>query len=134
MHLLNITQVHAQRYRLPFPEKKTIRELGKLFPAEPCVLAHGDLAGGNNAIVCADGTVKLIDWECVAVAYLPCSFQNARCFVEIGVMLGSLYAAAQSGTFGERGKFETALADFVRYVSHLDWIYLFYAKLSGTGH
>jgi len=119
---VGIVQFHAQRYRLRFPEK-TIRELGKLFPAEPCVLAHGDLAGGSNAVVCADGTVKLIDWECAG--FLPLHISRAVSETldvssRLGGMIGSLCAAAQSGPFGERDQFETALADFVRYVSHSD--------------
>jgi hypothetical protein len=69
------------------------------------VLAHGDLADDNNVIVCADGTVKLIDWECAG--FLP--LHVARAVSEtldvtsrLGAMIGSLCDAAQSGTFGER--------------------------------
>ena len=37
LHLLNITHFHALRYQLPF-SPRTIHELVKLFPEEPCVL------------------------------------------------------------------------------------------------
>jgi len=74
-------------------------------------------------VVCASGTVKLIDWACAG--FLP--LQISRAVSEtldvssrLGGMVGSLCAAAQSGTFGERDGFERALADFVRYVSHSD--------------
>ncbi len=122
LHLLTITEFHARRYQLPFA-LQTVQELPQLFPVEACVLAHGDLAEGNNVIVYADGTVKLIDWECAG--FLP--LHVARAVSEtldvtsrLGGMIGSLWDAAKSGTFGEREKFTTALADFVRHTSYMN--------------
>jgi hypothetical protein len=38
---------------------------------------------------------------------------------QLGGMIGSLCDAAQSGTFGEREKFTTALAEFIRHTLHI---------------
>jgi aminoglycoside phosphotransferase len=116
-HLLATIRFHAQRYQLQFPEE-TVRELESMFPTEPCVLAHGDLAGNNNVIVSPDGTVKLIDWECAGFLPLHISRAVSKTLDDssrLGGMIRSLCAAAQSGTFGEREKFGAALADFVCY-------------------
>jgi predicted Ser/Thr protein kinase len=122
LHLLTITEFHARRYQLPFAPL-TVRKLAKLFPVEACVLAHGDLAEENNVIVCADGTVKLIDWECAG--FLPLHIARAVSKTldvtsQLGGMIDSLCDAAQSGTFGEREKFTTALAEFVRHTSYME--------------
>lgn len=122
LHILTNIFFYARRYRLPLPPM-TIHELANLFPGpeEPCVLVHGGIDRGRNIIVCADDTVKIINWQ--RAGFLPLNIARAISGTldnssTLGRLTIFLCDTADAGIFGDKQEFEMALGNFVRCIKY----------------